>query len=231
MTLLTLIVLGRYAYLDKYTISTMFKKVLFIVVIPGVLISTFTLYKLDVGVYLRVLINLIGFTILLMILTRELRFFRYLFSSTISYVLIIISESITGFILIYIFNINLYMENMNPIMNFWMSLPNRIIQYGFLYSIYLNINSVKSIKLFDMWFSNRIFRRLIYICLTFNMLIALFVYNKFAVEKCIETLSFETQLFIITVILIMFIYIMVIPWVSLYSVYPSEQFRNKFREE
>lgn len=227
MVLMALVIMGRYDFFDKYTVKKMFKKVLFIAVIPSVLFFTFTLFKLNINIYLRLFINLIAFTISIMILTKEKKILRLFAATTISYFLIIIFEFLTGTLFIYVFKVNNYSGGTSALTNFAMSLPSRILQYGFLYITYLNKNSIVKVKLIDIWRSNQIFRRLIYISITFNMIIGVFIFNKFTIEKCIQNLNYETQLFIITVILIMFIYIMVMPWITLYSVYPSEKLRRK----
>lgn len=227
MVLMALVIMGRYDFFDKYTVKKMFKRLLFIAVIPSALFFTFTLFKLNINIYLRFFINLIAFTIFMMILTKEKKILKLLAVTTISQFLLIVFELLTGLLLIYVFKATNYIGDISSLTNFTMSLPSRILQYGFLYIVYLNKNSIVKVKLLDIWRSNGIFRRLIYISITFNMIIGVFVFNKFTIEKCIQSLNLETQLFIITIILVMFIYIMIIPWVTLYSVYPSEKLRNK----
>lgn len=225
-----LIIMERYDYVDKYNFKESFKKIMLIVVIPYALLSSFTLHVLDLSLYIRVGINIGLISLLVTILLWSKSIFKIIIASMIGLAIIIFVELLTGLIINYGFNINGSALNVSPWSNFVLTLPVRVIQFGLIYMLYLKKNAIVSINLYSIWRENPSFRKLLFVCTLINIVIGLFMYNKFTLNAYLEVLPIDVQLFIVIALFILIIINTIIPWVTIISIYPGEKYKKSYKE-
>lgn len=228
MTFIALFIMKRYDFFDMYTIKTNLRNVLFLVVIPTVLLFTFTLYGTNLNIYTRLSVNLLGFSTLLFLLTREKQILKIFGAVLITYILVIFLETLTFTISIYIFNFDFSTVNINPYRNFIITSPFRLAQVSILYICYRNKNAIYGLKIFDIWYNNRPIRKIVYMYLIFNLLMLMYAYNVFIVKSALINMEVNLKLGVVSVALLFFIGELIFPWVAMYTIYPSEKLRVKY---
>lgn len=229
MVLITLILMRRYDFIDRYNIENNLKKIMFIAVIPCVILFSYTLYGLELNFYLKMIINAMVFYVLMLLLLKSKEWLKLALFSMLSMFIVIILELTVNLILVYVFNLNTSVLNISPWINFIVVLPVRIIQFSIIYMIYLKKNALVNISILNIWMENLAYRRLIFLCLSVDICIGLFMYKEFTLEKSIEGVANGTQIFIIIALFILLVMNIVIPWITVLITYPSGAYKRRLR--
>lgn len=227
MTFMALLGLRRFDYFDKYNVKSNLKNVFLKVVLPCTVLFTITLFGLELNIYVRSVINFLGFYIFMLLLLKGENKFRVFASALAAYCLSALIEVISWIGLIYIFKIDVSLINHSALTNLMLTLPVRILQIGILYMIYINKNSIFRFGVYELWNDNREFRRFTIIHTVFNIFFSMYIYSEFAINRCLISLSWETQLSIVTVICLIFVVQVIMPWLIMYIIYVNYKYINK----
>lgn len=226
MVFICLILLGRYDYIDSFTIKKSIKKVFFIAVLPLAIISNYMLLEISLNLYFRSGINILILAMLVFILTRD-KFRKVVCCSVISYGIVLVIELLGMLILTNVFKFNLVTLNTNPWTNFVMTLPGRLVEFGIIYMIYLKKNAFISIKALKIWKENKMVRNFVIVSTFINIIMALFIYNNFVIKRYVEALTGEAQFYIVMLIFILFVLNIICPYILIFIIYTSENQRKK----
>lgn len=235
IAVLILILLGRWDFLenlDKIKLRGNLFKIMIISAIPMAIISD-TIKYLKVDDTISLFTGIILTSISIIILTEEKKIkimFKILLITFLGFVIFCMTELFTLFISRYGLHINLDYINSYPMINFIMLIPERILQYGFLFIIYLKANSLSKINLFELIFKNRVIRNLTIIMTCVDMAILCWALKYLVFLNILKDTPVMFQLFNMVIVLsVAFINIMVI-WIASVYINSTEKYIQKYHK-
>ncbi|KMT22915.1 hypothetical protein [Clostridium cylindrosporum] len=230
ITLMTIMWIGRYDLLDRYSIRKNLIKIMIVVVVPCVVIFSTNIFVLKLDMHLRVITNVTIFSILMLILLKSKDVKKVTSFSLMVFVLIFIQDIITFLIVVYLLKIDVSTLDFYPGVNFLITLPERIIQYGIVYFLYLKKNALVSVDVARLWRDNQFYRSSILIPASVNLIILIILYNYFVVKRSLVLLAENLQLMIVVIVLALVALNIMIPWITLMSVFPKEKYKHRIKE-
>lgn len=219
---ISLIFLRRKDFFSRKLIKDNMVKITLFVVIPLTLFSVI-LYNVNMGLYLRMTMNILCLTFLIYISLGYLQtigsikkntvnLLKVLLASSMPILLLYISEVILILLLQYLFNFDMSLIKSSVLINLIFSLPIRIITFFVVYMYYTRCNVLDSFILKIVWEEKKHLRKFIYIQVLVNTILFFIIYNKFVVNNILKTLEVGNQYFIVFFVLMIVILEILLPW-------------------
>lgn len=149
-----------------------------------------------------------------------INFIKLYICSLLSLLLLYVLEIIDVVILQYLFNFNSALVSVDLWVNVAFTIPTKLILGFIVYINYVkhNINIANSFLLGILWNKNFLYKRILYIQVVFNILLIVFIYNKFVLNNVLNSLEVENEFFIVFFIFITIIIETLLPWVTIASI-------------
>lgn len=231
ITIITLILLGRYDYISKENWKRNFFKVMTMSVIPLSLTFNILKYYLsndNVLVIINILLLSISISILYNIKNRK-EYFKILMFSSLGFLIFMITQLITVFMVMYILKISSNSFNQSAIINFIIVLPERVLQYLMLSLIFLKQNGLTKVNLSKIILENSVLRFFTILFTVGDIVILMWMAKYIVYDKILDKIPLDGQIAISVGIMILVIISLLSIWVIPMCIYPVEKYKQKYK--
>jgi hypothetical protein len=232
LTIATLILLGKHNFLYKNRLGKNALKLSSTVVVPMALISNLLkIFVKDSNVSLIVCLLIFIFLISLLCKSTGIKEYINIFVCTFKvFTMFMATEILTLLIVIYIFKLTPDYFNKTAQLNFYITIPERIIQFSYLAFYYFKLNGATQVKVFELVMENKTLKILTVVSSTVVFIILGGMLKLVIFDNILSPLSIEHQMFIILAFLSIAILFLAITWIYAVVIYAQEKGIQKYGE-
>lgn len=233
ITILILILLGRYDYLDKENWKQNIVKILLISVIPmaGFLnVCQYTYMTLNVTWVgsLKDVLGIIIMAIAIKILCKDIKISKVLGMTLIAFVIFAVIQISLLSIIVYGLRTGISYFNQSPFLNFIITIPERLVQYGIIGFVIIKKNSLSpNVNLLKHMLKNKILKRILFVSSMVYLTMLIWIGKNFFVSGMLLPLDETAQVFIIIITLITVVGVPIAIWLITISIYQQEDYLRK----
>lgn len=232
ITMIVLILLGRYDYISKEIWKCNLFKVMIVSVIPLSIIFNLLKYCLPNHSNILVVINILLLSISISILYRiknKKEYFKVLMFTALGFLIFMITQLITIFMVMYILKMSPNSFNQSAIINFIIVLPERVLQYLMLSLIFLKQNGLTKVNLSKIILENSVLRFFTILFTVGDIAILMWMAKYIVFDKILEQIPLDGQIAISVGIMILVIISLLSIWVIPMCIYPVEKYKQKYK--
>ncbi|MEF9952930.1 MAG: hypothetical protein RR840_02200 [Clostridium sp.] len=222
ISLFTLIFLGKY-YNDSYRIKGNILKILVKITLPIALIWGIISHTNDMNPFIKLFIGITLFTIIIYLNNQDRNIKDICFCVLTSVSILLILRLIGLIIAVYILRQDVLSSTSCSGLNGYLLMPERIMEFGILYIVYLSHNTDKTYNLVNTLKNNSHLRNTIKVIIIINIIISTVVLKYFIYGKQMLFISRDTQFMVISGMLILMIVNISFPWMILSSIGKQQQ--------
>lgn len=230
-----LLLLGQWQYISKEFWKENIIKLMFTAVIPIAIITNITKFIIKINSANQMLMSialLMIATILLIKIKNIKQLLKACGSVLVGMAIFTIFELFTLCICKYTLKIDIMTSNLNPLNNFLIVMPERVLQYGILLFIYFKKNALVQINLLKTINQNKTLKNSIIINTIIEIIVMWLIFKFILIDNILKPLSFQAQEIIILLGLSLLIYLLISNWIHIIIIYPDEIYKyKKLKEE
>lgn len=225
ITILIILLMKRYDYIDKYNFKCNIIKIIAGVALPYHILKVYCTLKLDF--YFKIAFYTIILSLLISLIIRNEKFPKILFCTFIINILNILLEHISFNFFSFIPVENLRYELLV------ITLPLRIFQIGTIYIPYLNLNSLVKVDFRALLCKNKSLKIKIVTHTLINIVFNIIFYVGFVSRRLFMHFTSEGSIKVVSVFEILVILNLLVPYILFLHMYPQLKYnlRNELRDE
>ncbi|WP_297419006.1 hypothetical protein [Clostridium sp.] len=242
MASIILILLKRFDCFEKENFFKSMIEIFLKFVIPIGIISNVMLLIFKISANINLLISMVTISISILILNldiikksknKKFAIIKIILFSILGMIIFTLTEIITLIICKYGFHTSIDdIINKTVLLNFVITIPERIIQYGIVSFFIIKSNSLyPKLKMIDVVLKNRLLLCVSSMLLIIDIIIISLTYKYLFIMNVLKTIAISYQLFIIISILSLVLINMLTILLIAICIYPKEKYLQEFRKE
>lgn len=232
ITMIVLILLGRYDYISKEIWKRNLFKIIIVSAIPLSIIFNLLKYSFPNHSNILVVINILLLSISISILygiKNKKEYFKILMFTALGFLIFMVTQLITIFIVMYILKMSPNSFNQSAIINFIIVLPERVLQYLMLSLIFLKQNGLTKVNLSKIILENSVLRFFTILFTVGDIVILMWMAKYIVYDKILDKIPLDGQIAMSVGIMILVIISLLSIWVIPMCIYPVEKYKQKYK--